>query len=70
MPPNDGVTLLLQEVEYHQWSMTLGWPVQGIFAPFWDGTDVNNVAVSPDQSVIARADDFGKVSFFLIEWNT
>jgi len=52
----------LNDVEWAKWSMTLGWPVQGIWPAFADGTDINAVAVSPEGSVIATADDFGKVN--------
>lgn len=51
----------VNDVPWHDWSCILGWPVQGIFAPFWDGTDVNSVALNEELSVLARADDFGKV---------
>ena len=58
------------------WTSTLGWPVQGIWPPGGDGTDINAVAFLPktDQTdpkrtniysgILATADDFGKVKLF------
>ena len=40
------------------------WPVQGIWPPFADGTDVNSVHRSPDNRLLATADDFGRVKLF------
>lgn len=37
-----GATMLRDE-EWDSWSCILGWPVQGIFQPEWDGSDVNMV---------------------------
>jgi len=62
----EGVTMqtasALNDTKWANWSLTLGWPVQGIYPPYADGTDVNAVAVSPDGGVIARADDNGEVN--------
>ncbi len=41
------------EVAWAAWNCFLGWPVQGIWAGAGDGTDINAVDRSPDQSVIA-----------------
>ena len=46
------------------WTCTLGWPVQGIWPAFANGTDINSVDRSPDGIVLATADDFGKVKLF------
>mmetsp|Transcript_34585 Transcript_34585/g.25729 ORF Transcript_34585/g.25729 Transcript_34585/m.25729 type:complete len:160 (-) Transcript_34585:927-1406(-) len=46
------------------WTCTLGWPVQGIFPPCADGSDINACDRSPDGSVLATADDFGMVKLF------
>ena len=54
---------------------TLGWPVQGIWPPGSDGTDINAVDLLPKydvrngrnniySGVLATADDFGKVKLF------
>lgn len=32
-----------KDEDWHTWSTTLGWPVQGIFPKEWDGTDINMV---------------------------
>jgi microtubule-associated protein-like 6 len=49
---------------WNTWTCTLGWPVQGIWPPFANGTDINSVDRSPDGIVLATADDFGKVKLF------
>jgi microtubule-associated protein-like 6 len=46
------------------WTCSLGWPVQGIWPAFSNGTDINAVDRSPDGTVLATADDFGKVKLF------
>jgi hypothetical protein len=43
----------------------LGWPVQGIWPPGADGTDVNAVDRSSHGKFLATSDDFGQVRFFL-----
>lgn len=43
-----GATMLRDEV-WDSWSTTLGWPVQGVFQPEWDGSDVNMVDRSKQQ---------------------
>jgi len=47
----------------------LGWPVQGIFPPNTDGTDINYVDRSnrphPDgYNLLVSGDDFGKVNLY------
>ena len=54
----------LRDQEWKTWTCTLGWPVQGIWPAEADGTDVNAVDRSPNQSLLATADDFGKVKLF------
>ena len=56
----------LRDIAWHTWTCTLGWPVQGIWPPCADGTDVNAVDRSPgpNHSVVATADDFGMVKLF------
>jgi WD40 repeat protein len=49
---------------WSSWTCTLGWPVQGIFPPTADGSDINACDRSPDGTVLATADDFGKVKLF------
>ncbi len=46
------------------WTCTLGWPVQGIWPPGADGTDINAVDRSPSNSLLATADDFGLIKLF------
>ena len=51
----------VKDVVWDSWTCTLGWPVQGIWPPCADGTDVNAVARSNSNALVATADDFGKV---------
>ncbi len=44
--------------------LPLGWPVQGIWPPCSDGSDINSVDRSDNRDVLATADDFGKVKLF------
>eukprot|EP00968_Pinguiococcus_pyrenoidosus_P009904 scaffold770_cov255-Pinguiococcus_pyrenoidosus.AAC.57 len=49
------------------WTCSLGWPVQGIWPPCADGTDVNAVCrnhLYKKIPAVATADDFGKVKLF------
>lgn len=46
------------------WNCVIGWPVQGIWPKFADGTDVNAVARNKDRTILATADDFGTVKLF------
>lgn len=57
----------LRDEKWQTFTTVLGWPVQGIFEKCWDGTDVNYVDRShlkhpQGYHILARADDFGKVS--------
>ena len=54
----------LKDVKWDTWTCTLGWPVQGIWAPGMDGADVNAVARSHSGHLVATSDDFGKVRLF------
>lgn len=54
----------LKDVAWDTWTCPLGWPVQGIWPPCADGTDVNTVARSHSQVLLATGDDFGKVKLF------
>ena len=46
------------------WSCPLGWPVQGIFPPCADGSDINACERSMDGTVLATGDDFRMVKLF------
>jgi echinoderm microtubule-associated protein-like 6 len=54
----------LKDETWHTWTCTFGWPVQGIFPPCADGTDINACDRAPDGTVLATADDFGMVKLF------
>ena len=42
----------------------LGWPVQGIWAPGSDTTDINSADRDINQQLLATGDDFGCVNIF------
>jgi len=55
-----------RDEEWHTWNVTLGWPVQGIFEQYMDGTDVNavdrsNATYDKGMKLLASGDDRGKV---------
>lgn len=54
----------VKDVVWSSWTCILGWPVQGIWPPCSDGTDVNAVSRSGSGDLLASADDFGKVKLF------
>ena len=54
----------LRDAEWASWTVPFGWPVQGIWPNFADGTDINSAAVSHNGRVVATADDFGLVKLF------
>ena len=49
---------------WYTWTCVLGWPVQGIWPPCSDGSDINNIDRSKSNKVIATVDDFGLVKLF------
>ena len=49
---------------WNTWTCTLGWPVQGIWPPCSDGSDINSVSRSPSGRVLATCDDFSQVKLF------
>jgi len=54
-----------RDTAWVSWTLPLGWPVQGIWPKYADGSDINAVHRSPlTQRFIATADDFGKVKVF------
>lgn len=46
------------------WTLIIGWPVQGIWPPCSDGSDINCVDRTKKGDVLATGDDFGKVKLF------
>ena len=54
----------VKNVEWRSWTCVLGWPVQFIWPECADGTDINACCRSNSRTVLATADDFGKVNFF------
>ena len=53
-----------KDEEWATWTSKMGWPVQGIFPPCADGTDINSCDRSPDGQVLATGDDFRMVKLF------
>ncbi|CAG9325772.1 unnamed protein product [Blepharisma stoltei] len=54
----------VKNVEWYSWTCVLGWSVQYIWPEGADGTDINSCHRSHNLSVLATADDFGKVNLF------
>ena len=52
------------DADWHTWTCSLGWSVQGIWNGTMDGSDVNSVDRSPSGKLLAVGDDFGKVSVY------
>ena len=64
-----GASMLKDEV-WNTWNLVIGWPVQGIYPAYADGTDVNAVDRSKtkfgnkEYEIVATSDDFGLVKIF------
>lgn len=64
-----GATMLKDE-KWHTWTCVVGWPVQGVYPAYSDGTDVNSVDRTRERfgldeyEVVAAADDFSQVRLF------
>jgi microtubule-associated protein-like 6 len=54
----------VRDVQWATFTCKLGWPVQGVWSPGMDGTDINAVDRSPDGSYLVSGDDFAKVNLF------
>jgi len=54
----------IADLSFSAWNCFLGWPVQGIWEDTGDGTDINAVDRSHDQSVLATGDDYGRVRLY------
>lgn len=54
----------LRDVKWDSWTCTLGWPVQGIWPPGADGSDINAVSRSHSGHLMATSDDFGALKLF------
>ncbi|KAG1711816.1 hypothetical protein DVH05_009058 [Phytophthora capsici] len=53
-----------KDTPWHSWTCVLGWPVQGIWPPCSDGTDVNAVARNSRETLLVTSDDFGLVKLY------
>jgi microtubule-associated protein-like 6 len=54
----------MKDVDWHTWTCTLGWPVQGIWQSSMDGSDINAVSRSSSGHLVVTSDDFGKIHLF------
>lgn len=54
----------LKDVAWATQTCIFGWPVQGIFSPSMDGTDVNYCDRNNAGTLMVTGDDFGKVNLF------
>ncbi|RHY53715.1 hypothetical protein DYB34_004290 [Aphanomyces astaci] len=54
----------LKDVVWDTWTCVLGWPVQGIWPEFADGTDVNATCASTSRTFVATGDDSSNVKVF------
>ncbi|RHY56705.1 hypothetical protein DYB38_001737 [Aphanomyces astaci] len=59
-----GFASAFKDEQWATWTCILGWPVQGMWQPEADGSDINAVDRSHSGSLLATADDFGKVKVF------
>lgn len=54
----------VRDVQWTTWTCTLGWPVQGIWPKYSDGTDIDSCCRSPNGKLLVTGDDFGSVKLF------
>ncbi len=59
----NGATSLKDET-WDSWTLSVGWPVLGIWSGSMDGSDINAVDRSPDSKYVASADDFGTIKLY------
>ena len=49
------------EIKWAGDPLIAGWDTMGLFQEGWDGTDLNDASLSPDQKYIVSGDDFGNL---------
>ncbi len=54
----------LRDAAWSSWTCTMGWPVQAIWKPESDGTDVNACCRTAAGAAVATGDDFGMVRLY------
>ncbi|EAR94433.2 HELP domain protein (macronuclear) [Tetrahymena thermophila SB210] len=54
----------LRDEKWQTFTCKIGWPVQGVFPPCTDGSHVNGVSRSHDESIISTSDDWGFVNLY------
>jgi len=52
------------DVPWHGDPLVAGWDVQGCYQAEWDGTDLNDITMTEDNTLIATGDDFGQVRLY------
>eukprot|EP00735_Rhodelphis_limneticus_P013833 TRINITY_DN778_c0_g1::TRINITY_DN778_c0_g1_i1::g.18392::m.18392 TRINITY_DN778_c0_g1::TRINITY_DN778_c0_g1_i1::g.18392 ORF type:complete len:868 (+),score=361.39,sp/Q05BC3/EMAL1_MOUSE/34.07/6e-133,WD40/PF00400.27/0.14,WD40/PF00400.27/0.00013,WD40/PF00400.27/3.4,WD40/PF00400.27/1.3,WD40/PF00400.27/0.0074,WD40/PF00400.27/1.2e+03,WD40/PF00400.27/0.56,WD40/PF00400.27/0.00013,WD40/PF00400.27/0.003,WD40/PF00400.27/9.9e-06,HELP/PF03451.9/3.3e-16,HELP/PF03451.9/3.9e+03,Cytochrom_D1/PF02239.11/1.9e+02,Cytoc len=57
-------SLGFRDMEWASFTCILGWPVNGIWPPDSDGTDINAVDHTPNKKLVATAGDDGTVRLF------
>lgn len=55
---------LHKDEKWATWTCVVGWPVQGIWPPYSQGSDINTVDRAPGFESLVSGDDFGKVKLF------
>ena len=54
----------MRDVRWATWTCTLGWPVQGIWSPFADGSHIHALDRSKSQTAVAVGDNFGRLRLY------
>ena len=54
----------MRDTNWDTWTTVLGWPVQGIWSPYSDGTDVNSLFRSNSEKYTVCGDDSFQVNLF------
>lgn len=57
-------TLQMRDTQWQSWTCVLGWPVQGIWSPYSDGTDINALCRSQSELYCVAGDDSFQVNFY------
>ncbi|GAX82495.1 hypothetical protein CEUSTIGMA_g9922.t1 [Chlamydomonas eustigma] len=58
------ITLPQRDVDFATYTCMLGFPVMGIWPPYFDGLEVNSLDRSHDRELVVTSDDHGMVKLF------
>ena len=61
---NSAAASSVKETVWASWTCVLGWPVEFIWPPYSDGSDINSCVRSHNSQVLITSDDFGQVNLF------